>query len=99
MFCLDEGGAIGLFQILRIGLCHAGGDHLLVHITLRQSEEGHHPPVAVDIEDLNPDGSLADQRGKIIQGGDTEGLARLILLWGLMRIDPVVEGTANLNLR
>lgn len=58
LFSLDEGGAIGLFQILHIGLCHAGGDHFLVHIPLLQPEDGDHPPVVVDIEDLHPDGSL-----------------------------------------
>ena len=57
LFCLDEGGAIGLFQILYIGLGHAGGDHLLVHIPLRQPEDGDHPAVAVDVADLHPDGS------------------------------------------
>ncbi len=89
LFRLDEGGAVGLFQILHIGLCHAGRDHLLVHIPLRQPEDCDHPPIAVDIEDLHPDGSLVDQRGKIIPGGIAKGLSRFIPFGGLRCVDAV----------
>lgn len=60
---VEKGGAIGLIQILPKGLCHAGGAHFLVHIPLPWSENGYHPPVAVDIEDLHPDRFLVDQKG------------------------------------
>ena len=55
LFGLEEGGAVGLFQILSIRLGHAGADQLQVYIPLIQPDDGDHPSIAVDVTDFAPD--------------------------------------------
>jgi hypothetical protein len=86
---LEERDAVRSFQVLVSGHGYTGGEHLLIKIPLPQPEHSDHLPLSVDIEDLHPDRSLADQGDKISPGGIAEGLSGFMTLRGLRRIDSV----------